>query len=246
MARNHEKGRSMLHQWARLKSGFDNDNNKKRPGNTKMCDNVNDAEKWRRDVMKEISKYTSEISNPDLADNMTRVRELNDQINKLLRVKFYWEKRIIELGGVDYIRASNSRNRGRKQIYFGVAKQLPEAQKNDSNNEIQYKPKVSLKTLNQRLTNDYYGIGHENQTMLSEEAAIEKQMRARILVEMKKQQEENNNNNNNNNNQEINILSKEELDILSTDSIFANVPTQEDIGKLILEHKKANLLKQYM
>ena len=109
--------------------------------------------------MKEISKYTSEISNPDLADNMTRVRELNDQINKLLRVKFYWEKRIIELGGVDYIRASNSRNRGRKQIYFGVAKQLPEAQKNDSNNEIQYKPKVSLKTLNQRLTNDYYGIG---------------------------------------------------------------------------------------
>ena len=176
MARNHEKGRSMLHQWARLKSGFDNDNNKKRPGNTKMCDNVNDAEKWRRDVMKEISKYTSEISNPDLADNMTRVRELNDQINKLLRVKFYWEKPIIELGGVDYIRASNSRNRGRKQIYFGVAKQLPEAQKNDSNNEIQYKPKVSLKTLNQRLTNDYYGIGHENQTMLSEEAAIEKQI----------------------------------------------------------------------
>ena len=92
------------------------------------------------------------------------------------------------------------------------------------------------------MTNGYYGIGHENQTMLSEEVAIEKQMRARILVEMKKQQEENNNNNNN---QEINILSKEELDILSTDSIFANVPTQEDIGKLILEHKKANLLKQY-
>ena len=38
------------------------------------------------------------------------------------------------------------------------------------------------------MTNDYYGIGHENQAMLSEEAAVEKQMRARILVDMKKKQ----------------------------------------------------------
>ena len=32
-----------------------------------------------------------------------RIRDLNDEINKLLREKRHWEERIIELGGTDYI-----------------------------------------------------------------------------------------------------------------------------------------------
>jgi len=31
-----------------------------------------------------------------------KIRDLNDQINKLLREKYHWEKRIKELGGPDY------------------------------------------------------------------------------------------------------------------------------------------------
>ena len=31
-----------------------------------------------------------------------RIRDLNDEINKLLREKRHWEDRIIELGGPDY------------------------------------------------------------------------------------------------------------------------------------------------
>lgn len=31
-----------------------------------------------------------------------RIRDLNDEINKLLREKRYWEERIKELGGPDY------------------------------------------------------------------------------------------------------------------------------------------------
>lgn len=31
-----------------------------------------------------------------------RIRELNDEINKLLREKHHWEKRIRDLGGADY------------------------------------------------------------------------------------------------------------------------------------------------
>ena len=31
-----------------------------------------------------------------------RIRDLNDEINKLLREKRHWEERIIELGGPDY------------------------------------------------------------------------------------------------------------------------------------------------
>ena len=32
-----------------------------------------------------------------------RIRDLNDEINKLLREKRHWEERIVELGGTDYI-----------------------------------------------------------------------------------------------------------------------------------------------
>ena len=203
-----------------------------------MCDNLNDAEKWRRDVIKEISKYTSEISNPDLADDMSKVRELNDRINKLLRTKWFWEKRIIELGGVDYIRASNARHRGKGHMYFGVAKQLPEAKaNNDSNNDgSAIKPSRSLKVLKQRLTDDYYGIGHENQRMLSEEAAAEKKMRAKILIDQGKHGNDNRGH----------LLTKNELEILCSDTIFENAISQQEISKLILDQKKANLLQQYM
>ena len=31
-----------------------------------------------------------------------RIRDLNDEINKLLREKRHWEDRILELGGPDY------------------------------------------------------------------------------------------------------------------------------------------------
>lgn len=31
-----------------------------------------------------------------------RIRELNDEINKLMREKSHWERRIRELGGPDY------------------------------------------------------------------------------------------------------------------------------------------------
>lgn len=62
-----------------------------------------------------------------------RIRELNDEINKHMRQKHYWEIRIRELGGGDY---RNSRtqhyeiegkelpgNPGYK--YYGAAKELP-------------------------------------------------------------------------------------------------------------------------
>ena len=82
MARNHEKSLK-LHQWARLKSGFDSDN-RRRPGHTKCVSNgIRFFALGDYYVIKEISKYTSEISNPDLADDMSKVRELNDRINKL-------------------------------------------------------------------------------------------------------------------------------------------------------------------
>ena len=39
---------------------------------------------------------------PSLPDAPCRIRDLNDEINKLIREKGHWEKRIVELGGPDY------------------------------------------------------------------------------------------------------------------------------------------------
>lgn len=62
-----------------------------------------------------------------------RIRDLNDEINKLLREKGHWEVQIRDLGGPDYARVGPRMldhegkevpgNRGYK--YFGAAKELP-------------------------------------------------------------------------------------------------------------------------
>ena len=38
-----------------------------------------------------------------------RIRDLNDEINKLLREKRHWEERIVELGGTDYMVSDGER-----------------------------------------------------------------------------------------------------------------------------------------
>lgn len=61
------------------------------------------------------------------------VRDLNDKINKLLREKYAWEKRIIELGGPDYRRrVVQLIDKQGKEVpgakgykYFGKAQKLP-------------------------------------------------------------------------------------------------------------------------
>ena len=62
-----------------------------------------------------------------------RIRDLNDEINNLLKVKIKWEDRIRELGGPDY-RAAPTKMFDHDGIelpgaegykYFGAAKNLP-------------------------------------------------------------------------------------------------------------------------
>lgn len=45
-----------------------------------------------------------------------QVRDLNDEINKLMGQKYHWEKRIVDLGGPDY--------RVIKKLYLMLAKIL--------------------------------------------------------------------------------------------------------------------------
>uniref|UniRef100_A0A8C5XMX4 Pre-mRNA-splicing factor ISY1 homolog n=1 Tax=Microcebus murinus TaxID=30608 RepID=A0A8C5XMX4_MICMU len=103
----------------------------RRPFLASECTELPKAEKWRRQIIGEISKKVAQIQNAGLGE--FRIRDLNDEINKLLREKGHWEVRIKELGGPDYGKVGPKMldhegkevpgNRGYK--YFGAAKDLP-------------------------------------------------------------------------------------------------------------------------
>ena len=188
MARNHEKAKSMLHQWAAVKAGELADT-RRRPGDTRRCDKLEDAEVWRGQVIAEIRSSMSQINNPELDD--TKARELNNKINKLLTTKYRWERRIIQLNGPDYIRASNARNRGdrNKPQFFGVAKNLPEAKAAEKGlvAPSRRKREKTLTELRTRLTDSYYGVntekGERGTLLLQAENTAEKEWQSRILLE---------------------------------------------------------------
>ena len=59
------------------------------------------CKRWRREIIQEISQKMAQIQNAGLGE--FRLRDLNDEINKLIREKRHWEERIKKLGGPDYI-----------------------------------------------------------------------------------------------------------------------------------------------
>ncbi|KAJ2365923.1 NineTeen Complex (NTC) component, partial [Coemansia sp. RSA 2607] len=134
MARNQEKAQSMLYRFREAQSieSGQKQTNTRRPYLASSVDNLDEAEKWRRSVISQISQAASKIHDLSLPD--TQIRDLNDEINKLLRTKAHWEKRILELGGPDHKRtgAKLLDDQGvavggaRGYRYFGRAKDLPD------------------------------------------------------------------------------------------------------------------------
>ncbi|KAJ1951717.1 NineTeen Complex (NTC) component, partial [Dipsacomyces acuminosporus] len=133
MARNQEKAQSMLYRFREAQSiemGLAKPK-ERRPYLASQVETLEEAERWRRDVIREISRSVSQIHNGSLSE--AQIRDLNDEINKLLRTKSHWENRILELGGPDYKKIGPKMldhqgkevpgNRGYK--YFGRAKELP-------------------------------------------------------------------------------------------------------------------------
>ena len=55
---------------------------------TSDCKSLSEAEKWRRQIVREITKKISAIQNAGLGEH--RIRDLNDRINKLIREKGHW------------------------------------------------------------------------------------------------------------------------------------------------------------
>ncbi len=74
----------------------------RRPRAITEQDSIPSCEKWRGQVLKEISRKVSRIQDAALSDY--QIRDLNDEINKLMREKHMWEVQIRNLGGPNYTR----------------------------------------------------------------------------------------------------------------------------------------------
>lgn len=104
----------------------------RRPKAITTVDSIPMCEKWRGQVLKEVSRKVTRIQDMSLSDY--QIRDLNDEINKLMREKWAWEMQIRNLGGPNYMRGSgrvyDDEGReipggGKGYRYFGRARELP-------------------------------------------------------------------------------------------------------------------------
>jgi pre-mRNA-splicing factor ISY1 len=86
----------------------------RRPKAITTVDSIPVCEKWRGQVLKEISRKVMRIQEPTLSDY--QIRDLNDEINKLMREKHVWEIQIRNLGGPNYTRGGRMYDEEGKEI----------------------------------------------------------------------------------------------------------------------------------
>lgn len=261
MARNAEKAMTTLARWRAAKEA-ETGEKERRPYLASECTELPKCEKWRLEIIREISKKVAQIQNAGLGE--FRIRDLNDEINKLLREKRHWENQISALGGPHYRRYGPKiidaegrevpGNRGYK--YFGAAKDLPGVRELFEQ-EPPPQPKKTRTELMKDIDADYYGYRDDDDGILIPlEDKTEKITVAKILLEWKEKQKSGGG-------EEV-----DEEDIYPKDleadtepnkrreedgmellgprfTAHVPVPTQKDIEAALLRKKKQELLDKY-
>ncbi|XP_065861586.1 uncharacterized protein [Euphorbia lathyris] len=198
MARNEEKAQSMLNRFITLKEQEKKKPKERRPFLASECRDLAEADKWRQQIMREIGRKVAEIQNEGLGEH--RLRDLNDEINKLIREKSHWERRIVELGGPNYAKHApkmtdlegnivdvpNPSGRGPGYRYFGAAKKLPGVR------ELFEKPPELRKRrtrydIYKRIDASYYGYRDDEDGVLEKvEVPAQERMRAAAVEEWRR------------------------------------------------------------
>lgn len=197
MARNAEKAMTTLARWRAAQVGDVVQEKERRPYLASECLELPKAEKWRMQIIREIAKKVSQIQNAGLGE--FRIRDLNDEINKLLREKCHWEVQIRELGGPDYAKVGPKMldhegkevpgNRGYK--YFGAAKDLPGVRELFEQ-EPPPPPRKTRGELMKDIDADYYGYRDDDDGILIPlEQIAEKKAVASAVSDFKEKKEAN-------------------------------------------------------
>ncbi|KAG6908374.1 hypothetical protein DXG01_004872 [Tephrocybe rancida] len=186
MARNEEKAQSMLYRFreaqaAELGLGTRSD---RRPRMASACKSLRECERWRGEILREISRKVSKIQDAGLTDY--EVRDLNDEINKLMREKRHWENQIVALGGANYRRNVAMLDDDGKEVpgtkgykYFGRAKDLPGVRELFQSRKKEEEEENQALAYYKKFMNhgpSYYGdIDEDDGTLLEYERAAEEE-----------------------------------------------------------------------
>ncbi|RPA71149.1 Isy1-like splicing factor [Ascobolus immersus RN42] len=229
MARNSEKAQSMLFRFREQQAadlGIIDVGRTRRPKNILEVTSIPVCEKWRGQVVKEISRKVTKIQDPSLSDY--QIRDLNDEINKHMREKHMWEVQLRNLGGPNYMRFAPRiyddegreipGNRGYR--YFGRARELPGVKELF---EAQMKPKETKEVkeeIRRWVDAAYYGYGDEGEEELERyEAKVEEEARRRVEGE-----------------------GGEPREGWSEIPSGWKVPSREEVGEFMLERRRQKLL----
>ncbi|EGD72556.1 hypothetical protein PTSG_00580 [Salpingoeca rosetta] len=262
MARNEEKAQSLLSRWLRMKKEEADELKRVDPS---QVSTVPEAEKMRNQVMRDVSKKIASIQNAGLGEY--RIRDLNDEINKLLRTKRYWENRIKEMGGPDYL-TSSARivdsegvelpgQRGYK--YFGAAKDLPGVRELFAEQPA-VQPRRKRGELHKFVDADYYGYrDEEDGVLLALEEEAEEQSRQAAVEKWQQEMKE----------KKERLAAKQKLELYASEedkeaallapAVAAEVaamheeeeeaepaiPSTQEIEQMILQRRKEMLLAKY-
>jgi len=232
----------------------------KRPFIADECDNVHDAEKWRKQIIVEITRCISKIQNENLPHH--KLRDLNDLINKKFREKNHWERRIISLGGPDYTKiAPKVSDDGGIQVpggrgayrYYGAAKKLPGVAEM-FRSEPPPPPKRTRYEMYKGVDADYYGYRDDDDGLLeSLEALQEQQVRLEAVEEWKKRETERQlgtmgpgNEQLVKNSVEAMVKGFEQPKAELLKAHVEDLPEKEALQKVVLEKRKKRLLEKYV
>lgn len=261
-----EKAHAMLNRWVAIKKELNSRSKEKRPKYSTECNNLQDCERWRNQIIKEITKKVADIQNASLGE--FRIREMNDEINKLFREKMHWEDRIKELGGPDYKKLAPKTfdaegyevpNSGGYK-YWGAAKDLPGVRELFAVH-VPNAPRKNIIEMYKGIDREYYGDEDEEMEKLEkeEEERMKKEYYDRMKEEnapMKKRKSDENDKGSS----MIEEVSEKELErftklhsgymseIIKNDkegkeNIIHMPITEEEIEKELIEKKKAQLLR---
>jgi pre-mRNA-splicing factor ISY1 len=239
MARPAEKARAMMNKWVKMREegNAPSSGRGKRPMLASECQHLTDADHYRNQIIGEITSGIAKIQNPGMGEHA--IRDLNDAINKKLREKFHWNRRIKELGGLDFNALERKRQIEEGDLqslqgpggyrYFGAAKDLPGVK------ELFEKQVQKLQTrkrgdIFKHITPDYYGWRDEEDGVLLElEANAYKHNKRQRLEHGEGDADADGN------------LEGDQ----DTDADYLDVPSQDDFAQILLQHKKKALLAKF-
>jgi len=238
-----------------------------RPYLATECADLQKAEKFRRQIIGEVSKKVAQIQNAGLGE--FKLRDLNDEINKLLREKGHWEDQIKELGGPDYRKVGPRMldnegkevpgNRGYK--YFGAAKELPGV-KELFEQAPPPKARKNRAELMKDINADYYGYRDEDDGVLVPlEQEAEMLVVSRLVEEWKERKGDNRvesvetvkfdekaddeDNNDDDEDDDDEMTMKDLFDSHTQYIAHVPVPTQQEVEQALVRRKKMELLERY-